>query len=352
MEDAIVLYPSPAIGHLIAMVELGKLLLTRYPSLSVKILITTPPYDTGSTAPYINRVSATNNSITFHRLPTISLPPSVSPLRETLSFELHRLNNPHVHQALVSISETSAVRAIFMDFFCTPALSVAAELNVPAYFFMTPSASNLAAFFYLPFIHRNTTKSLKDLDINLDIPGLPPIPAGDMPNPILDRNDKAYECFFNVSTQLPKSAGIIVNTYELLEPRVVKAISDGLCVPDGRTPPLYCIGPLIASDDQTGGDVGSHACLSWLNSQPSRSVVLLCFGSRGLFSTEQLKEMAIGFVSAAEVEKRVKELMDSEEGNSVRMQVLKMKAAAMAAMSEGGSSRVALSNLVESWTRG
>ncbi|KAI8564902.1 hypothetical protein RHMOL_Rhmol03G0218800 [Rhododendron molle] len=32
------------------------------------------------------------------------------------------------------------------------------------------------------------------------------------------------------------------------------------------------------------------------------------------------------FVSAAEVEKRVKELMDSEEGNSVRMQVLKMKA--------------------------
>ncbi|KAE9464822.1 hypothetical protein C3L33_03277, partial [Rhododendron williamsianum] len=138
MEDAIVLYPSPAIGHLIAMVELGKLLLTQYPSLSVKILITTPPYDTGSTAPYINRVSAANNSITFHRLPTISLPPSVSPLRETLSFELHRLNNPHVHQALVSISETSAVRAIFMDFFCTPALSVAAELNVPAYFFMTP----------------------------------------------------------------------------------------------------------------------------------------------------------------------------------------------------------------------
>lgn len=58
------------------------------------------------------------------------------------------------------------------------------------------------------------------------------------------------------------------------------------------------------------------------------------------------------FVCAAEVEKRVKELMDSEEGNSVRMQVLKMKAAAMAAMSEGGSSRVALSNLVESWTRG
>ncbi|KAI8564911.1 hypothetical protein RHMOL_Rhmol03G0219700 [Rhododendron molle] len=49
------------------------------------------------------------------------------------------------------------------------------------------------------------------------------------------------------------------------------------------------------------------------------------------------------FVSAAEGEKRVKELMDSEEGNSLRtVTFLKMKAAAMAAMSEGGSSRVAL----------
>lgn len=65
-----------------------------------------------------------------------------------------------------------------------------------------------------------------------------------------------------------------------------------------------------------------------------------------------MKESEDGFVRAEEVEKRVRELMNSEEGNSVRMQVLKMKAAAEAAMSEGGSSRVALSKLVESWTQG
>ncbi|KAE9464814.1 hypothetical protein C3L33_03278, partial [Rhododendron williamsianum] len=54
-----------------------------------------------------------------------------------------------------------------------------------------------------------------------------------------------------------------------------------------------------------------------------------------------MKDSKDRFVRADEVEKRVSELMDSQEGKSVRMQVSKMKAAAEAAMSEGGSSRVA-----------
>jgi hypothetical protein len=53
MEDAIVLYPSPGMGHLISMVELGKLILKHHPSFSITILILTPPYTTGSTAQYI-----------------------------------------------------------------------------------------------------------------------------------------------------------------------------------------------------------------------------------------------------------------------------------------------------------
>ncbi|GFZ06428.1 UDP-glucosyl transferase 88A1 [Actinidia rufa] len=349
---------------------------------------------------------------------------------ETLAFEVLRLNNPYVHQALVSFSKNCTVRALIVDFFCTPALSVAVELKIPAYYFFTSGACVLDSFLYLPTIHRNTTKSLKDLNTNLEFPGLPPIPSADMAKPMLDRNDEAYEGFLNASNHLPKSAGIIVNTFELLEPRAIKTISDGLCVPDEPTPPLYCIGPLIAADNRTSGDGGSHDCLKWLNSQPSQSVVFLCFGSLGLFSADQLNEIAVGlersgqrflwvvrsppaedqskwfltppepdldvllpqgfldrtkerglvvkswapqacpmvawplyaeqrfnrvvlveemklalpmnesedgFVSAAEVEKRVRELMDSEQGNSVRMQVLAMKAAAEAAMSEGCS---------------
>ena len=112
---------------------------------------------------------------------------------------------------------------------------------------------------------------------------------------MLVRTTREYECFIEFFSQMPNSAGIIVNTFESLESKALKAISNGLCLPDRRTPPIFCIGPLIASDDHRGGGDGDvHECLTWLDSHPSQSVVFLCFGSLGLFSAEQLKEVAVG----------------------------------------------------------
>ena len=293
----------------------------------------------------------------------------------------------------------------------------------------------------------------------LDIPGLPPIQASDMPDSMINRTAKVYECFLNNATHMAKSNGIVVNTFDLLETKAIKAISDGLSVPDGPTPPIFCIGPVMSSSNQ---DRDEHECLKWLNSQPSQSVVFLCFGSMGSFSAKQLKEMAVGlensgqrflwvvrnpptddkkepnldellpkgflertkdtgfvvkqwapqvavlshdsvggfvthcwwnsvleavwcgvsmigwplyaeqrlnkvvlveetkvglglnelenrFVSASELEKRVRELMDSEVGKELRERVMVLRDEAVAAVKEGGSSHVALTKLAELW---
>ncbi|KAI8564904.1 hypothetical protein RHMOL_Rhmol03G0219000 [Rhododendron molle] len=468
MAATVVLYPSPGIGHLISMVELGKLIITRHPSFSITILTTTTSFNTGSTAPYLRRVSSATPSITFHHLPLIPLDPASFPSMEAITFELLRLNTPHVRRSLLSLSTTTTTIAAFIiDLFCTPALPLGSELNIPTYYFFTSGAGCLDCFLYLPTIHQNTNQSFKDLNMDLHFPNLPPIPAADMPKPMLERNSTEYECLIDFFNHMPKSDGIIVNTFEALEPRAVKAISDRLCVPNGVTPPVFCIGPLIASsEDRGGGDV--EECLTWLDTQPSRSVVFLCFGSLGLFTGEQLKEIAIGlersgqrflwvvrapptltpvllalpdpdldsllpdgfldrtkerglvvqswapqvavlqhdsvggfvthcgwnsvleamcgagvpmvawplyaeqrlnrvllvkemklalwmnesesgFVTAEEVEKRVTELMDSEEGKAVSDRVKAACEGAREALSEGGSSRVALAKLVESW---
>ena len=65
-----------------------------------------------------------------------------------------------------------------------------------------------------------------------------------------------------------------------------------------------------------------------------------------------MNESEGGLVSAAEVEKRVRELMASEEGNSIRERVRAKKEEAIVATSEGGSSRIALAKLVQSWKQG
>ncbi|KAI6696401.1 hypothetical protein NL676_016520 [Syzygium grande] len=473
MKEAIVLYPSPAIGHLISMVELGKLLLTHRPSLSIHILITNQAYDAGPTTAYIASVCATVPSIAFHYFPATTLPPRLLhhlPHHETLAFELLRLNNTNVHHILASISKNHIVHGLIIDFFCVAAVAVARELSIPCYYFFTSGAGFLNFFLYFPTLHDKFAKSFKDFDAPIDVPGTPPIPPSDVVKPMQDRYDEAYKGFLDSSLKMQTSAGIIVNTFEKLEPRAIRATMDGECVPGGPTPPIYSIGPLISS--RGGDDGGSPECLTWLDSQPRGSVVFLCFGSLGVFSVEQLKEIAKGLersgqrflwvvrnpttgknqkaatsampdpdlgsllpegflertkerglvvkkwapqvavlnhgsvggfvthcgwnsvleavcagvpmlawplyaeqrhnrvllvqemrialpldesedgsVSSEEVEKRVRELMESEEGKMVRERVLAMKEEAKAALSPGGSSRSALAELIESWKR-
>ncbi|KAJ0043157.1 hypothetical protein Pint_17563 [Pistacia integerrima] len=284
------------------------------PSLSIHIIVFEPPYDAGSTAPYINKVYATIPSIIFHHLPTITLPPSIissCQIPETLTFEVLLLNNPNLHQALVSISNNYTIFAFIADFFCYAAQSVTVKFNFPTYEFFTSGAGCLSLMLCFPTIHKNTTKSFKDMDNLLHIPGIPPMPAKDMPQPFLERDDNVYQYFLDATIQLPRSAGIIVNTFESLEPRALKAMTDGLGAPDGPLPPLpslYCIGPLVASDNRGGSSHGGGG-----------------------------------------VDKQVRELMNSEEGDSVRKQTKAMKNEAKAALNKGGSSCVALFKLFESW---
>ena len=148
---------------------------------------------------------------------------------------------------------------------------------------------------YLPKIHDQTTESFKDLTATeLHFPGMSsPLKATHMPEPTLDRDDPGYWDMLYFCSHLPKSNGIIANTFDDLESKALKAIADGVCVPDSPTPPVYCIGPLIADAEERASE-DENACLSWLDSQPSGSVVFLCFGSRGTFSVVQVKEIAHG----------------------------------------------------------
>ncbi|CAN6892853.1 unnamed protein product [Brassica oleracea var. botrytis] len=290
-QEAIVLYPSPPIGHLVSMVELGKLILSQNPSLSIHIILVPPPYQPESTTTYISSVSSSFPSITFHRLPTVTpYSSATTQSHEALILEIICFSNPNVHRTLFSISQTFNLRAMIIDFFCTAVLDVVAgDFAFPVYYFFTSGAACLAAFFHLPTLDETTAgKNLKDIHTLLNIPGVPPIKGSDMPTRLLDRNDEVYDAFISFSKQLSNTSGIIINTFEALENRAIKAITEELCFRN-----IYPIGPLIVKT-RTGDNKNADSCLNWLDSQPEQSVVFLCFGSLGLFSQEQLKEIAIG----------------------------------------------------------
>nr|UYE91549.1 putative glycosyltransferase [Anoectochilus roxburghii] len=289
MEKEIVLFPLPAMGHLNPMVEFGKLLLRR--GLSVTILIFQfPAIDNRAIDSYISGVSAANSSLSIRRLP---FPPS-SPAAGSL-VDLVRLALPILKDYL----SASPACAIILDFFFDAGLDVAAELRVPCYFFFASSASNLAAFLYLPTLHHQITDSFKDLgDTPIHFPGFPrPISASDMPNRISDRTTELYKNVIVQFERLAGSAGIIVNSFRSLEPKALSAIASGLCFPGRLMAPVYSVGPITATDNRGDKETGSelrHGSLAWLDGQPSGSVVFLCFGSMGGLPEAQLREIAVG----------------------------------------------------------
>ncbi|WJX66101.1 hypothetical protein P8452_50691 [Trifolium repens] len=297
MKDTIVLYPAFGSGHLMSMVELGKLILTHHPSFSIKILILTPPNKDNnknnindSTYQYISSVSSKFPTINFHYIPSISLTFTLPPHLQTL--ELSPRSNHHVEHIIHSIAKTSNLKAIMLDFLNYSATQVTYNLEIPTYFYYTSGASLLSLFLNFPTFHKNATIAVKDYNIHtpIELPGLPRLSKDDYPDEGKDPASPSYQILLQSAKTLRESDGIIVNTFDAIERKAIKALRDGLCIPEGITPSIFCIGPVVSASSNKD----ENGCLSWLDSQPSQSVVLLSFGSLGRFSKAQLNEIAIG----------------------------------------------------------
>jgi hypothetical protein len=228
-------------------------------------------------------------------------------------FKTMRRYNDRFREFLCSLQQQqqpprSVVHAVIVDGPSADALDVTKELGVPAYTFYATNASAVAVFLQLPCTHAEEGQpSFKELgDTRLNISGVPPMPASYlMPSMLHDPASESYKTMMRVMRRNPEPDGILVNTFASLEARVVRALRDPLFLPIGdggdggcrRTPPVYCVGPLVvAAGDGDGETKRKHECLAWLDEQPGRSVVFLCFGSLGsaTHSEEQLREIAVG----------------------------------------------------------
>jgi hypothetical protein len=205
-------------------------------------------------------------------------------------FRFLRATNAPLRDFLRALSASRSVQAIVLDIFCADALDVAAELGLPAYFFSPSGAAGLACFLGLPAMRASVGASFAELGESavLSFPGVPPFRIADLP-PALADDGEACQGMIRAAARIPEARGILINSFESLEPRATRALRDGLCVPGRPTPPIYCVGPVVSP----GGDKG-HGCLRWLDAQPDRSVVFLCFGSMGAFPKKQLEEIAAG----------------------------------------------------------
>nr|XP_008347408.2 anthocyanidin 3-O-glucosyltransferase 5-like [Malus domestica]XP_008347409.2 anthocyanidin 3-O-glucosyltransferase 5-like [Malus domestica] len=94
--------------------------------------------------------------------------------------------------------------------------------------------------------------------------------------------------------RFPTVKGILVNTWEELEPVTLLSLRENLFFLGLPAPPVYPIGPLTKEDKPVTSTLESSRFLTWLDEQPVGSVVYISFGSGGTLSREQMIELARG----------------------------------------------------------
>ncbi|KAJ8645438.1 hypothetical protein MRB53_007186 [Persea americana] len=300
-KTGLVFLPAPGVGHLISAVELAKRLLDKQPCFSITVLlmnlhIPSMKHAT-ATASYIQSVTASHPRIHFIDLPLVDFPfeNTHNPVAFiSLFIEKHKSFVKEAIKRTSSSSSSPPATALIIDLFSTTMIDVGKELGIPTYLYFTSGAALLGLMLYLPTLDAKVPCEFKDLQGEVEVPGMLPLPPLVMPDPFMNKKSDGYEWCVCHGRRFRETNGIIVNTFEELEPTTLKSIANGECLPDHHpTPPVYHVGPLLALDKKSL-DPETSQLMEWLDQHSHSSVVFLCFGSQGAFSVPQLKEMALG----------------------------------------------------------
>ncbi|THG02330.1 anthocyanidin 3-O-glucosyltransferase 2-like [Camellia sinensis] len=291
----LVLVPTPAMGHLVSIVELAKHLLDRHEHFSITVLLI-KPFFFPSYNLYVESLAASENRLRYIHLPPPPPPsePVVPKSPEKFFSDFLESHKSQVREAIVnhvlsSSPATARLAGVVVDFLCTAMIDVANEFAAPTYLFFPSSAAFLGLMLHLPIRHAliGTEFSASDPNSVTHFPSYAnPVPTSVLPAFLFNKHG-GYNCLLNHARRFREAKGIIVNTFEELESYAVKSL---LASPE--SPPVYAVGPLLdlAGNARSGSD--RDKILKWLDEQPMSSVVFLCFGSLGCFDPPQLAEIA------------------------------------------------------------
>ncbi|XP_024978466.1 anthocyanidin 3-O-glucosyltransferase 2-like [Cynara cardunculus var. scolymus] len=276
--------PTPLMGHAGSLVQLATLMADRFHHLSINVLVMHLPNDLLLTN-YTNSLASSETSrLKFIQFPQVDL--DAFPNCPSAGFLADAVIEHHKPIVRELVAARPRLRALIVDMFCTSMIDVGDEFDIPTYTFFTSNAAFLGIMFHFQTLHDEHGQEISELaepGPPLTIPSYAnPIPPSVLPFVFFDK-DSWSKRFLRYTRKYREAKGIIINTFRELEPHALLSYDD-------KTPPVYTIGPMLKPETLPQ----NNELLQWLDGQPVSSVLLLCFGSRGCFNVEQVKQIAIG----------------------------------------------------------
>ncbi|KAK4267872.1 hypothetical protein QN277_024598 [Acacia crassicarpa] len=283
---------SPGFSHLVPILEFSKRLVHLHPDFHVTCIITTLESPPSSSIAYLQTLPSNIDSIFLPPIPKQELPQDVIPgvhVQLTVTLSL-----PYIHNELKSIKSKIGLAAFVVDGFSLEALDFASELNIFSYIYLPNAAMIFSLYYYSLNLDETVSSEFRDLKEPLKFPGCVPIHGRDLPTPFQDRSSLGYTQFLERARKLRFADGVLINSFQELEPDTVRAIhEEEIQGKKKKKPQVFLVGPVIQSGSSNETN-GPDYCLTWLNNQPKKSVLYVSFGSGGTLSQDQLNELAHG----------------------------------------------------------
>ncbi|XVF08195.1 hypothetical protein REPUB_Repub06bG0205300 [Reevesia pubescens] len=224
------------------------------------------------------------------------------------------VTKPALLELLISLSHKAAAQpptCIIADgIMSSSAIDAAEEFGIPVLAFRTYSACCTWTYFHLLKLIEEGEVPLQDKDMDklvTCIPGLENVLRHrDLPGicRVETADEPILEFYISQTSAVKRAFGLILNTFDELERPMISKLSSMFSK-------IYTIGPLHGLSNVRIKDDPSplaskkgiqwqedKSCITWLDSQPSKSVVFVSFGSMIEFTHDQMLEFWHGLVNS------------------------------------------------------
>ncbi|RCV05506.1 hypothetical protein SETIT_1G089800v2 [Setaria italica] len=284
----VVLLSSPGMGHVAPLAELARRLHDAH-----GFTATVLTYASSDSAAQRAFLASLPPAVGSASLPAVTLGdiPTGAAIETLLSVEAQR-SVLALTEVLSGLRSTTNLVAFVADLFGADTLRAARDARVPGYLFFPSNLLMLSLMLHLPRLDADLAAGeFRDQPEPLRLPGCVPVPGADLLQPLQDRASDAYRWMVHHGERYRDAAGILVNTFDAVEPGAAAVLRR----PEPWRPPVYPVGPVIrqhAAGSSPAAD--TTGCMDWLDAQPERSVLFVSFGSGGALSTAQTEELARG----------------------------------------------------------
>ncbi|KAK3129896.1 hypothetical protein QOZ80_6BG0486220 [Eleusine coracana subsp. coracana] len=286
----VLLMPFFATSHIGPFTDFAVRLATVRPG-AVEPTLAVTPANAAVVASALKRHGASASSlvkIATYPFPAVDgLPPGVENLSAAAAGEAWRIDAAAVDEALTRPAQEALVRelspdAVVSDFHFHWNSAVAAGLDAPC---PCVTFSVIGPFSVLAM--RRLVGCCGSEEDVVAVPGMPGpeirIPVSELPEFLRS----APDMFRRSSRTLDASFGVVFNTFVDMERQYCDAYARGV------TRAAYFVGP-VSLPLPPPVESPAPACVRWLDSKPSCSVVFVCFGTYAAVSRDQLRELALG----------------------------------------------------------